>query len=80
MTGSTARLFRPITLRPFPDEELRVAAQGVRRILIVESAIDQLARFCRNALYGHAAAPIVEHFRPSIGIPVEEIVDLLNHA
>ena len=79
-TGSRARLFRPITLRPFPDEELRLAAQGARRILVVESAIDQLARFCRNALYCHASVPIVEHFRPSIGIPVEEIVDLLNHA
>jgi 2-oxoglutarate ferredoxin oxidoreductase subunit alpha len=77
-TGAKARLFRPITLNPFPDDALRLAAQGARRILIIESAMNQLARFCRNALYGHASAPISEHFRPSIGIPVEEIVQLLK--
>jgi 2-oxoglutarate/2-oxoacid ferredoxin oxidoreductase subunit alpha len=77
-TGGTARLFRPVTLRPFPDEALRRAAKGAKRILIPESAIDQLAKLCRDALYGHASAPIIEHFRPSIGIYVEEIVNLLK--
>jgi 2-oxoglutarate ferredoxin oxidoreductase subunit alpha len=77
-TGSKARLFRPVTLRPFPDEALRAAAKGAERIIIPESAINQLARMCRYALYGHASAPIIEHFRPSIGIYVEEIVDLLK--
>ena len=77
-TGGTARLFRPVTLRPFPDEALRRAAKGAKRILIPESAIDQLAKLCRDALYGHASVPIIEHFRPSIGIYVEEIVNLLK--
>jgi len=76
-TGNRARLFRPVTLRPFPEDALRIAAQGAKRILIPESAIAQLARFCRAALYGHACAPIIEHCRPSIGISVEEIVSLL---
>jgi 2-oxoglutarate/2-oxoacid ferredoxin oxidoreductase subunit alpha len=78
-TDGKARLFRPITLRPFPDEALRTAAKGAKRILIPESAINQLSRLCREALYGHASVPIIEHFRPSIGIYVEEIVDLLKH-
>jgi 2-oxoglutarate ferredoxin oxidoreductase subunit alpha len=73
-----ARLFRPFTLRPFPDEALQAAARSAKRILIAESEIDQLAKLCRDALYGHASPPIIEHFRPSIGIYVEEIVELLE--
>jgi 2-oxoglutarate/2-oxoacid ferredoxin oxidoreductase subunit alpha len=77
-TGDRARLFRPVTLRPFPEEALRAAARSAKRILIPESAINQLGKLCRVALYSYASAPIIEHCRPSIGIYVEEIVDLLK--
>jgi 2-oxoglutarate/2-oxoacid ferredoxin oxidoreductase subunit alpha len=76
--GGKARLFRPVTLRPFPAEALRAAAKGATRIVVPESAINQLAKLCREALYGHASSPIVEHFRPSVGIYVEEILTLLE--
>lgn len=76
--GGRARLFRPITLRPFPDDALRQAAKGASRILVPESAINQLARFVKDALYGQASAPIVEYARPSIGIQVEEIAELVR--
>jgi 2-oxoglutarate ferredoxin oxidoreductase subunit alpha len=76
--GVRARLFRPITLRPFPIQAIRQAAKGARKLLVPESAIDQLAKLVRDALYGHAAAPLVEHARPSIGIQVDEIVDLVK--
>ena len=68
-----ARLFRPITLRPFPIEELRKAAKGVTRILVPESALGQLSRFVKDALYGVTDAPIDEYSRPSMGILPEEI-------
>src|SRR5512142_157598 len=80
-SGIRARLFRPITLRPFPGDALRRAAKGARKIIVAESAINQLARFVRDELYGHASAPIVEHFRPSMGITPKELVDLVtSHA
>ncbi|HSD12649.1 MAG TPA: transketolase C-terminal domain-containing protein, partial [Patescibacteria group bacterium] len=76
--GVRARLFRPITLRPFPGDALRRAAKSARKIFVAESAINQLARFVRDELYGHASAPIVEHFRPSMGITPKELVDLVT--
>ena len=69
------------SLRPFPGDALRRAAKGARKIIVAESAINQLARFVRDELYGHASAPIVEHFRPSMGITPKELVDLVtSHA
>ncbi|MEY4744655.1 MAG: hypothetical protein RL272_600 [Candidatus Parcubacteria bacterium] len=76
--GVKARLFRPVTLRPFPASALREAARGARKIFVPESAIAQLSRFVRDTLYGHASAPIVEYGRPSIGITPKEIVDLVT--
>ena len=76
--GIRARLFRPITLRPFPDAALRRAAQGARRIFIPESALGQLSRFVRNTLYGYTNAPITEYGRPSMGIVPNEIVELVK--
>jgi 2-oxoglutarate/2-oxoacid ferredoxin oxidoreductase subunit alpha len=73
-----ARLFRPITLRPFPDEALRRAAKSAGKIIIVESAVNQLARFVKDALCGRTTAPLIEHFRPSIGIDPKEVADLIT--
>lgn len=76
--GVKARLFRPITLRPFPDEALRAAAQGARKILVPESALDQLGRFVRSSLYGHSAAPVIGYERPSMGITPSELVKFVS--
>lgn len=76
--GIKARVFRPITLRPFPDDALRAAAKGAKKILIPESALDQLSRFVKSALYGVCDAPIVEYGRPSIGITPGEIERLVK--
>lgn len=76
--GIQARLFRPITLRPFPEKAIRAAGKGVKRIIVAESAFNQLARFVRDKLYSHSDAPIEEYFRPSMGIIPEEIVDLVK--
>lgn len=76
--GIHVRLMRPITLRPFPEDALRKAAGKVKRIIVAESAENQLARFVRDTLYGHCAAPIEDYFRPSMGIIPEEIIDLVK--
>ncbi len=74
--GTAARLFRPITLRPFPVAELQRAAAGADRIIVAESADNHLARFVKESLYGKTQAPIAEYSRPSMGILPREIVDL----
>ncbi|MBN1585125.1 ferredoxin oxidoreductase [Candidatus Uhrbacteria bacterium] len=77
MGTGEARLFRPITLRPFPERQLREAAVGADRIIIAESADNQLGRIVKDALYG-SGIDIVEHYRPSISILPEEIVGLIR--
>lgn len=77
-TGSAARLFRPITLRPFPRKAIRAAAKGAKRIIVPESAIGQLSRLVKEELYGVTDAPMIEYHRPSIGISVEEIMRLIT--
>ncbi|MFA6603436.1 MAG: ferredoxin oxidoreductase [Patescibacteria group bacterium] len=76
--GKSARLFRPITLRPFPVEELRRAAKGAERIIVAESADNMLARFVKDALCGYISRPVEEYFRPSIGILPSEIAALVG--
>ena len=78
-TEGKARLFRPITLRPFPTKAIRAAAKGAKRIIVPESAIGQLSRLVKEELYGATHAPMVEYHRPSIGISVEEIMRLITN-
>ena len=76
--GIRARLFRPITLRPFPADALRKAAKGAHRIIVPESALGQMSKFVRDALYGHSQVPVLEYGRPSIGITPSEIVSVVR--
>ncbi len=75
--GDDLRLFRPITLNPFPYAELRKAAEGADRIIVAEAAINQLCRFVKESLYG-LDTPITEYFRPSIGILAEDIIEVVK--
>ena len=75
--GIEARLFRPITLGPFPEEQLRTAAKGADRIIVAESAAGQLARLVSYALCGRVSAPIQEYSRPSMGILPQEIASFV---
>ncbi|MCW2276976.1 ferredoxin oxidoreductase [Heliophilum fasciatum] len=65
--------FRPITLRPFPVEALRNALKPVKKMLIVESAQGQLAKLCKEAIYGETT-PIEYIFKPGVGVTAEEVV------
>ncbi|MDO7788126.1 ferredoxin oxidoreductase [Desulforamulus aquiferis] len=71
--GLKVGYFRPITLRPFPAEQLKAIATGNRKLLIAESAEGQLAKLVKDAIYG-CTAEIVPYFRPGLGITTEQIV------
>jgi len=64
--------FRPITLRPFPGQALRQAAEGCRAVLVAESAQGQLERLVRTELYG-SEVPVYSYLRPGMGITPEEL-------
>ncbi len=65
--------FRPITLRPFPQEELKKHAKKAKKILVIESAYGQLDKLVKENIYG-ISTPIYQYFKPGEGITVEEII------
>lgn len=71
--GLKVGYFRPITLRPFPAEQLKAVANKTKKLLIAESAQGQLARLVKDSIYG-CTAEIVPMFRPGVGITTEQIV------
>ncbi|MFZ5591012.1 MAG: transketolase C-terminal domain-containing protein [Bacillota bacterium] len=72
--GKKVGLFRPVTLRPLAEKELRQAANSAKRLLIVESAQGQLARLIKDAAYG-CSAELHYLFKPGVGITAEEVVE-----
>ncbi|MGB9660389.1 MAG: ferredoxin oxidoreductase [Moorellaceae bacterium] len=71
--GIRAGCFRPITLRPFPGNQLKEIACRAKLILVMESAYGQLERQVRAELYG-LTVPVTGYRRPGMGITPEEVV------
>ena len=72
---------RPITLWPFPSEQVNRAAKESRTFLVVEMSMGQMIEDVRLAVEGKA--PVKFHGRPGGGVPtVEEILEkiLLNYS
>ena len=70
-------LFRPITLRPFPETKLRELAQTTKKILVVESAANQLLRLVKENLYG-SNKRIIHLGKPGVGIYPNEIIKIIK--
>ena len=75
--GIKAGLFRPITLWPFPEKQLREAANGKRGVLVVEINAGQMIEDVRLSVNGEEP---VEHFGRLGGIVPEpdEIVKAIK--
>lgn len=74
--GIKASYFRPITLRPFPGQQLRnaIAKNGAKKLLVAESAYGQLERLLRQEIYGETIK--IEHlFKPGVGIIDNDIIN-----
>ncbi len=70
--GRKLALARPVTLWPFPDPELKAAAAGVKRVLVLEMSAGQMIEDVRLALKD--ALPIHFYGRQGGLVPtVEEI-------
>lgn len=70
--GVSVGYFRPITLRPMAEKELKDAADKAKVLLLVESANGQMARLIKDAVYG-SKAEIMTLFKPGMGITAEEV-------
>jgi 2-oxoglutarate ferredoxin oxidoreductase subunit alpha len=66
--------FRPITLRPFPEQELRATAQRAKKLLFVESAYGQMAKLVKEALFG-LQLEAETLYRPGVGITSDEVIE-----
>jgi 2-oxoglutarate ferredoxin oxidoreductase subunit alpha len=74
--GKRVGYFRPITLRPFPREQLQQAVAGAKQLLVVESAYGQLLKLVKENLYGgNCNLPIKTILRPGVGITPEEVTE-----
>jgi 2-oxoglutarate ferredoxin oxidoreductase subunit alpha len=75
--GIKAGLFRPITLWPFPSEQISKAADEPRIFLTVEMSCGQMVEDVRLAVSGKA--PVVFWGRPGGGVPtVEQVFDRIK--
>jgi 2-oxoglutarate ferredoxin oxidoreductase subunit alpha len=77
--GLPAGLFRPITLWPFPADELAARAEGLRAILVVELSAGQLVEDVRLAVEGRC--PVFHYGRMGGIVPTpSEVVDALRRS
>ncbi|CFX23265.1 Thiamin diphosphate-binding fold [Syntrophomonas zehnderi OL-4] len=74
--GIKAGYFRPITLRPFPQQQLRdaIARSGAKKMLIAESAYGQFDRLVKQEIYGETIS-IENLFMPGVGIIENDIIN-----
>lgn len=75
--GKKVGYFRPITVRPFPGEQLNKAIKGAKKLLIAESAYGQLMKLVQHEIFG-STIEIVPMLRPGVGITTEELIEEYN--
>ena len=75
--GIKAGWIRPITLWPFPTEQISKAADEFRIFLVVEMSLGQMVEDVKLAIAGKA--PVLFYGRPGGGFPtVDEILDKIR--
>jgi len=75
--GIKAGWIRPITLWPFPTEQISKAAEELRIFLTVEMSCGQMLEDVKLAISGKA--PVLFYGRPGGGVPtVDEILDKIK--
>jgi 2-oxoglutarate ferredoxin oxidoreductase subunit alpha len=77
--GLPVGLIRPITLWPFPSEQIRRAAEQFRIFLTVEMSAGQMLQDVQLAVAG--SAPVLFYGRMGGGVPtVDEVLDKIKQA
>jgi 2-oxoglutarate ferredoxin oxidoreductase subunit alpha len=67
---SNIKLFRPITLWPFPYQELKKYADNVKKVFVFEMNLGQMIEDVKLALTG--TKPVEFYGRPGGGVPTSE--------
>ncbi len=75
--GIRAGLLRPITLWPFPTEQVSRAADDLKIFLVVEMSCGQMVEDVKLAVAGKS--PVLFHGRPGGGVPtVDEVLEKIR--
>ena len=72
--GKKVGLFRPITLSPFPKDELNKIAKKVKLIFVIESSMGQLRDLVKQNIDSRVSVEIDGLYKPAVGIEADEIV------
>ncbi|PKM88388.1 MAG: ferredoxin oxidoreductase [Firmicutes bacterium HGW-Firmicutes-12] len=75
--GIKAGHFRPVTLRPFPEEQIRAVVKKAKKLIVAESAQGQLRKLVTDAIYGESV-PLENYYKPGQGITAEELVEYVK--
>lgn len=75
--GIKAGLFIPKTLSPLPENQIKKALLGRKKIFIFESSAGQFSTLLKSLIYG-SNLPIFEYLKPALGIMPEEIVNFVK--
>jgi len=75
--GHKIGLFRPITLHPLDKKSLLKAVNGVKRIYIIESSLNQFSRMIKYELAGLKCS-IFEISKPAEGFNPDEIINRIG--
>lgn len=85
--GIKSKVVKLKTIRPFPDEELLEAVQGVKHIFVPEfNVVGWLAREVRNSLYKKSDAEVIAGPQVAGGMSmpaeatIQEVTEVLNAA
>jgi 2-oxoglutarate ferredoxin oxidoreductase subunit alpha len=70
-------IFRPITVHPIDVTALKRAVNGVKRIFIFESSLNQFSRIIKYHLSGEKV-DIVEVSKPAEGFTADEIISVIR--
>ncbi|HBV99223.1 MAG: ferredoxin oxidoreductase [Peptococcaceae bacterium BICA1-7] len=70
--GMKVGYFRPITLRPLAEKELKEMAGRAKALLMAESSVGQMTRLVKEVIYG-ATADIHTLYKPGMGISAEDV-------
>lgn len=74
--GLSVGLFRPITLRPFPIQAAAKILDKTEKIIVIESALGQLAELFKTELFG-LNTTLIEISKPALGFTPEEITQTI---
>jgi 2-oxoglutarate ferredoxin oxidoreductase subunit alpha len=70
-------LFRPITLRPFNNDEINEYAQKAKKVFVIESSNGQFEAPIKNAIYG-LPTPVSHLLKPALGITPKNIINFIE--